>query len=69
MVTLSEGGAYLINGTEIVPDNAEAAAAIKAKTGKEITKEEGAKQTIAYGILKSHNTSGNMDKLKVRFDN
>ena len=68
MVTLSEGGAYLINGTEIVPDNAEAAAAIKAKTGKEITKEEGAKQTIAYGILKSHNTSGSMDKLKVRFD-
>ena len=68
MVTLSEGGAYLINGTEIVPDNAEAAAAIKAKTGKEITKEDGAKQTIAYGILKSHNTSGSMDKLKVRFD-
>ena len=68
MVTLSEGGAYLVNGTEIVPDNPEATAVIKAKTGKEITKEEAAKQTIAYGILESHNTSGNMDKLKVRFD-
>jgi aconitate hydratase len=51
-----------------VPDNSEAAAAIKAKTGRNITKEDARKSTIAYGILKEHNTSGNMDKLKIRFD-
>ncbi len=68
MIQLLQGGAYLINGTEIVPEGAEAAAAIKAKTGKEITREEAARSTIAYGILKSHNTSGNMEKLKIRFD-
>ncbi len=68
MVTLLEGGAYLVNGTEIVPENHEAVAAIKSKTGKDITKEEAAKETIAYGILRDHNTSGNMDKLKIKFD-
>ena len=68
MVSLVEGGAYLVQGTEIVPDNQEAAAAIKAKTGKDITKEQAKKETIAYGILESHNTSGNMDKLKIKFD-
>ncbi len=68
MIELLVGGVYLLNGTEIVPDNAEAGAAIKAKTGKEITKEEAAQNTMAYGILKSHNTSDNMNKLKIRFD-
>ena len=68
MVTLLQGGAYLVNGTEIVPEGPEAAAALKSKTGKEITREEAAKNTIAYGILESHNTSGNMEKLKIRFD-
>jgi len=65
---LLQGGAYLLNGTEVVPDTAEAPAAIQAKTGKEISKAEAAKNTIAYGILESHNTSGNMEKLKIRFD-
>ena len=68
MVTLLEGGAYLLNGSEIVPDNGEALTAIKAKTGRDITKEEAVQNTIAYGILKSHNTSGNMEKLKIKFD-
>ncbi len=68
MIELLQGGAYLLNGSEIILDDAEAKAAIKAKTGKEITKEEAAKNTIAYGILEKHNTSGNMEKLKVRFD-
>ncbi len=68
MIELLQGGAYLLNGTEIVPDDAEAQAAIKAKTGKDITKAEAAQNTMAYGILKEHNTSGNMEKLKVRFD-
>ncbi|MCM1268745.1 MAG: hydratase, partial [Bacteroidales bacterium] len=68
MIQLSKGGAYLLHGTEIIPDGADAAAQIKQKTGKEISKEEAAGQTIAYGILKSHNTSGNMEKLKIKFD-
>lgn len=68
MVELLQGGAYLVNGTDIVPDDGEAAAAIKAKTGKDITRQEAAKQTIGYGILEKHNTSGNMEKLKIRFD-
>ena len=68
MIQLFEGGAYLVNGTELIADSADAQAAVKAKTGREISKAEAAKGTIAYGILKSHNTSDNMDKLKIKFD-
>ncbi len=68
MVKLANGGAYLVNGTELIPDGNDALAAVAAKTGKNVTKEEAAKGTIAYGILESHNTSGNMDKLKIKFD-
>ena len=68
MIQLLNSGAYLLNGTEIVPDDAEALACVKAKTGVDTTKEEAAKNTIAYGILESHNTSGNMEKLKIKFD-
>ncbi len=68
MIQLSNGGAYLINGTELVEEHAQVLEEISAKTGKSITKEEAKKQTIAYGILESHNTSDSMDKLKIRFD-
>ncbi|MBO5210089.1 MAG: hydratase [Lachnospiraceae bacterium] len=68
MIKLMDSGAYLINGTEIIPDQADAAALIKSKTGKEMSKQEAAQNTMAYGILKEHNTSGNMDKLKIKFD-
>ena len=57
-----------MNGTELVADNAQAAEAIKAKTGKDINKAEAAKETIAYGIFKAHNTSDSMEKLKIKFD-
>ena len=33
-----------------------------------ISKEEAAQHTMAYGILKNHNTSGTMDQLKIKFD-
>ena len=65
---LYENGVYLIGGTELVEDTPEAAAAIQAKTGKTVSREEAAKNTIAYGILADHNTSGSMDKLKIKFD-
>jgi hypothetical protein len=67
MIQLLETGAYLVNGNELIPDNGEALSAIKAKTGKETNKAEAAKETIAYSILKNHNTSDNMDKLKIDF--
>ncbi len=68
MIKLAQGGAYLLNGTEIILDSADTAAQIRSKTGREVSKEEAAKNTIAYGILQTHNTSGNMDKLKIKFD-
>ena len=68
MINLYDSGVYLVNGTEIVADGADAAAELKAKTGKEICKEQAAKGTIAYRILEEHNTSGNMEKLKIKFD-
>ena len=68
MIELYDGGVYLLNGTGLVADNGEAAAAIEAKTGKKVDKKEAAKETIAYGILADHNTSGNMEKLKIKFD-
>ena len=68
MIQLLETGVYLVNGTELVADNAEAAAAVRAKTGREVDRAEASKGTIAYGILKDHNTSGSMDKLKIKFD-
>ncbi len=68
MIKLLEGGYYLLNGTELVQDNPESAKALQSKTGQAVTKEEAAKGTIAYRILEAHNTSGNMKKLKIRFD-
>ncbi len=68
MINLYDSGVYLVNGTEIVADGADAAAELKAKTGKEICKEQAAKGTIAYRILEEHNTSWNMEKLKIKFD-
>lgn len=68
MITLSQGGAYLVKGMEIIPESAEAAAQIQSKTGREISRTEAAKNTMAYGILAEHNTSGNMEKLKIKFD-
>ena len=68
MIQLSNSGAYLINGTELVYDNADAQAIIAQKTGKNVSEADARKETIAYGILESHNTSGSMDKLKIKFD-
>ena len=68
MIELSDSGCYLVNGSNVIPDNGEAAAAVKAAAGSEVTKEDARKGTIAYDILRSHNTSDNMDKLKIKFD-
>lgn len=61
MIKLLEGGTYLVNGTELMEPAQAAAQGLPAP-------EEAAKQTMAYGILEAHNTSGNMEKLQIKFD-
>ena len=60
MIRLYENGVYLLNGTEIVEDT--------RNVQVPVSKEEAAKNTMAYGILKEHNTSDNMDNLQIKFD-
>ena len=64
MVKLYDKGVYLLNGTEIAED----ARQVEQKTGQKISREEAVKQTMAYSILESHNTSGNMERLQIKFD-
>ena len=66
MVKLHDGGVYLVNGETLVPE-AEAAK-VEQMTGIAVAKEEAKKGTIAYGIMKAHNQSDNMDKLQIKFD-
>ncbi len=66
MVKLYDEGAYLVNGTTLVKESE--SAKVEALTGKKAVKEEAVKGTIAYGIMEKHNTSGNMDQLKIKFD-
>lgn len=68
MIKLYEGGAYLVNGTEIIEDSANQEGLIKSVTGSVVSKEDAAKNTMAYNILKEHNSSDNMDKLQIKFD-
>ena len=68
MIRLSNGGAYLINGTEVIEDSASAAEQIQSMTGACVTKEEAARGTMAYSILEKHNVSGNMEELQIKFD-
>ncbi len=65
---LFEKGAYVLNGREIIEENAECEAALAAKLGETPDKAEAAKNSMAYEILAAHNTSGNMEKLKIKFD-
>lgn len=65
---LYENGVYLVNGTTLIEDNADAQAAIAKEVGRAVSKEEATEATIAYGILKEHNVSGNMDALQIKFD-
>ena len=51
---LYDTGVYLQNGKEIIP---------AAEAQLPVSREDAARNTIAYSILKAHNTSGNMDKL------
>ena len=56
---LYDTGVYLQNGQDIIPEN---------QANLPVTKEEAARNTIAYSILKAHNKSDNMEKLQIKFD-
>lgn len=68
MVKMFSGGTFLVNGRDIVEDGAEAAEKLRGLTGRAVSREEGRQGTIAYSILRDHNTSGSMEKLKLKFD-
>ena len=68
MIKLLDGGAYLVNGQTVIPEGKEAAARLQSEAGVSVSPEEARKQTIAYGILEAHNTSGNMKELQIKFD-
>ena len=69
MIKLFSNGVYLINNRDIVEDCNEINSILKNKLGDNYPSKENAKtSTIAYNILKEHNTSENMDKLKIKFD-
>ncbi len=68
MISTLENGAWLLNGVELIEDSGNAAEAVAAKSGKAADKAVAKQGTIAYGILKDHNTSGNMEQLKIKFD-
>lgn len=64
MIKLYDTGVYLLKGKTLVTDPAE----VKAKTGKTISQAEAIQNTMAYGILKAHNTVEDMDALRLKFD-
>ena len=68
MIELLNTGAYLVNGIDIIPDTEEGRAELEARTGAVPCPADAAKETIAYGILKDHNVSGNMENLQIKFD-
>ena len=66
MVSLYNGGVYLVNGATLIPEGEPAK--VEAMTGKAADKETAKKGTIAYSILEAHNTGADMEHLKLRFD-
>lgn len=66
MIKLYDEGVYLVNGDAIVKESE--SEKVEKLTGKKVNKEEAKKGTIAYSILESHNTSSDMNKLKIKFD-
>ena len=66
MIRLAENGAYIVNG-KVLEDGADIEERL-GKLGVSITKEEAKKNTLAYGILRAHNQSEDMENLKLKFD-
>ena len=66
MITCYDSGVYLVNGTEIIPESE--AGRVRELCGKTAEKEEARKGSIAWNILKEHNLSPDMKRLRLRFD-
>ena len=60
MIKLYDGGVYLLHGADLVPE-ADARAL-------NLDRADARKGTMAYNILKAHNTSADMENLRLRFD-
>lgn len=67
MVKLYDTGAYLLNGTKLVPDTEEGRHEL-TQEGIHTSKEEARKGTMGYRIMQKHNTSGSPEDLKIKFD-
>lgn len=68
LVKIHDGGAWLLDGAELIPDNAQAGSAVAARLGNMPEKEAASQGTMSYGILEAHNQSGDMKKLRIKFD-
>mgnify|MGYP004615912515 FL=1 len=68
MITLEKTGAYLVGGTTLIPDDADAKARLQAEGVCPVSKEGSATGTMAYHILKEHNVSDDMQELRIKFD-
>ena len=64
MIQLYDHGIYLVNGKDIA-DNAEQAAIL---CGHQANQADAEKGTMAWAILESHNTSGSMEQLRLKYD-
>ena len=67
MVKVPESGVWLLNGQTLIADDAQAAAKIRQQAGVDADRQAAAAQTMAYGILTAHNTSGDDKKLKIKY--
>lgn len=67
MMKLYDTGVYLVNGVDIIPDDHNAQAAL-AQAGKKSEREDAKRGTMAYSILKAHDTSTDDKNLKIKFD-
>lgn len=69
MIKLFNTGAFLIDGNELCADDAQSIKEFEYKNGRKlITKEEAKKNTMAYSIMQNHNTAGDSENLKIKFD-
>ena len=69
MVTLHNKGIYLIDGQEIIDeDDLSLQKKIGSEKGLAFDKSHAKKGCIAYDILAAHNTSSDMENLKIKFD-
>jgi aconitate hydratase len=68
VIKLYEQGGYLLNGTKIILNDADAEKAVAQETGRVPDREEARKGVMSHDILKRHDTSGDPKLLKIKFD-